>query len=130
MFLASCENSVEKNVVKCDNEVILDTATSNHGIYDQLICDTAWIDGDCLRAKISYEGDFPVPILDLVWDGNVMESYPQQVRLKLCFFDIDNGADTMHIEIAYDISILRVGGTNNTVIIHLDRWKQQLLYHY
>lgn len=130
VILFSCENGTDVKLTSCPEKLIYDTAMYNHGFYDEFAFDSVWIEGDCLKADVLYGGGCGDVLFQLVWDGFVMESYPAQVRLKLSFMDNDYCKALIHKSLAYDISMLRFGGSDKKVIVHLDGWNSQLIYTY
>jgi hypothetical protein len=130
VLLFSCENGTEVKLTSCPEKLIYDTAMYNHGFYDSFAFDSVWIEGDCLKANVLYGGGCGDILFQMYWDGAVMESYPVQVRLKLSFMDNDLCKALMHKDLAYDISMLKVGGSNHKVIIHVDGWDESLIYNY
>lgn len=130
ILIYSCEEGTSVDLTSCPEKVIYDTAMYNHGFYDSFAYDSVWIEGDCLKANVLYGGGCGDVLFQLVWDGAVMESYPVQVRLKLSFMDNDLCKALIHKDLAYDISMLKVGGSNHKVIVHLEGWKGPLIYNY
>lgn len=128
--MCSCENDITTPGTNCPEEVIQDKELFEHGIYDHFAFDSVWIEGNCLKATIEYGGGCGDALFRLIWDGEIIETNPVSINLKLSFVDNDTCKALIHKELGFNIHSLQVGGYNLKVIINLEGWDKPLIYSY
>jgi len=91
--------------------------------------DTAWIEDDFLKIKISFIGNKNIPEFSLVWNGALMKSLPPKAVLVLLpkIDKLPKGKKTVKMTLAYELSAIKE--TNyDEIILLLKDYNTQLRY--
>ena len=125
-----CDNNNDMQVSDCGQSVIIDNAffeTAVSGDY-QLV--NFEINDDCLTIEISASGcDGESWSMVLVDSGAVAESSPEQRYLKFVFTNNEACLAVFNQSRVFDLSVLRVDGTNE-VILNIVDFPEAINYMY
>ena len=113
----------------CLNEVIVDAERYEDAPDDNLEIMEARIEGDCLYIRMASGGcDGSTWEVQLLTDGNVMESAPPQRNIRIALKNEEVCDAWITRDYSFDISALQAGG--NEVLLNLINSEQQLSYSY
>ncbi len=100
--------------------IVIDQEKAASASSDPFDFKSVSVEGDCLQIEVSYGGGCDGADFELITGGEVMESYPPQMRIALLLDDQDDCKALVTKNLSYDISALRQ--QNSEVILHLTDW--------
>lgn len=125
----SCASTTEPNLKTCTNKVVIDDTLFQSAPNDQFMFDSVWINGDCLHLVVRYSGGCGDAFFNLYTSHSIIKTNPPGRDLRISFEDLDNCEALIQKELSYDLTPLRLVGTN-TIFIWINDLEQKLIYKY
>ena len=89
---------------------------------------TATINGSCIDIKLNYGGGCGEVDFQLIWDGQLMESSPQQIRLFLSLKDYDRCKALKIKHYQFDLASLREKFPIGKIVLHLINYPEPITF--
>ncbi|MFK7781131.1 hypothetical protein [Psychroserpens sp.] len=115
---------------ECDQQAVIDDVFFDTAVSADYALVGYSVDGDCLTIEISASGcDGGTWSMVLVDSGDVAESSPEQRYLKFIFTNNEACLAVFSQSRSFDLSNLRVGGSNE-IILNIEEFPEPINYTY
>lgn len=130
-IVTSCDNDDDnlKSPLNNSNDIRIDNTLFLNGPSDDYDIIRATIAGNTLNLTIGYGGGCGEVYYDLVTANYYLDTNPIQKNIRLSFDDQDHCEAGVALELSFNLSQIQLSNTDR-IIIHLDKWDNQIEYSY